>query len=421
VTRIFIVVPTRNSAPFLGHTLASLLEAQPGDFHLHVHVQDGLSDDGTLEVVRAWQRRVASGEVPDAARRVLSVATARDSGLYDAVATAFDALAAADEDVTTWLGSDDLLMPGALATAANVFEKFPAVRWISGQPLVIDEKGAWYGIDGLQTYAQRDLRRGLHDGRALRFVQHEGTFWRAGLYREAGGLRRDLRLAGDFDLWRRFARTAALAVCPFPLGAWRQRPGQTSADLAAYYREVDRSVAEAGCRGVDEEAAQDDPAVRFRPTVVERHFGSDYALREDGLPFHALEGFGPVEPASPGEGRHAASVRMAGARALLRVPLLEAGVPYRFALRVRSAGPHLRLTVEAGAQVVHDAPLRGSGEGPELVTFTLAPAVKWPVLTLRVGPAASGPLARLARGVRGRGASADRLLVEDLAFDRRPS
>jgi glycosyltransferase involved in cell wall biosynthesis len=425
VTSFFIAVPTFGSAEFLGRSLASILEAQPGSFELHVRVQDGGSMDGTIAVAEEWARRIASGGVPDAGRRRLSIASGPDRGLYDAVAAAFDSADAASADVLTWLGSDDLLMPGTLATVARVFERFPEIRWLTGQLQVIDREGAWYTGANLPGFARRDIRRGLHDGRALSYVMQEGTFWRAALYREAGGLRRDLRLAGDFDLWRRFARTDELVACSFPLGAFRLRPGQASGDKAAYHREVDRVLAEDPTDlTVEAEVGRDDAMHRYRPVVLDRRVETDYALRVEGLPFHPLDGFGCMEPPAPRFGLHASFIRMIATRASLRLPIWEAGVPYRISMRFRNAYPQQHLVIRMNQRVLHDARVpRCDPDAPQVVAFDCTPESGTPVLTIEcragAGRAASrGLLGRLRLRRPPPAALAGGLLVEDVAFAR---
>lgn len=68
----------------------------------------------------------------------------------------------------------------------------------------------------------------------------EGTFWTVDLWRKAGGVNRNLKLAGDWDLWRRFAEFEPLYVLDFPLGKFSQSEGRLSADISNYYLEVDR-------------------------------------------------------------------------------------------------------------------------------------------------------------------------------------
>lgn len=241
--RFEIVIPTFNTADYLDRCLAGLLAMQPGDFELYIHVQDGGSSDGTPAIVEHWVQRIQYGEIPNAIRRRLTWTSGSDQGLYDAVARGFEGLQTDDERIMTWIGSDDVLLPGALATVDKIFGQHRHIRWVTGQPQVADQEGAWYSSWNYCGFARRNIRWGLHDGRSLPFITQEGTFWRSTLWQDAGGLRRELRLAGDFDLWQRFAETDDLITCSFPLAIWTQRSGQASTDREGYYHEVDRLFA----------------------------------------------------------------------------------------------------------------------------------------------------------------------------------
>ena len=69
-----------------------------------------------------------------------------------------------------------------------------------------------------------------------------GTYWRPALWTKAGGLDANFRLAGDFDLWRRFAKHSELVVADTILGCFRVRAGQLTANLAPYQAEIDASL-----------------------------------------------------------------------------------------------------------------------------------------------------------------------------------
>ncbi|HKZ80578.1 MAG TPA: glycosyltransferase, partial [Pyrinomonadaceae bacterium] len=61
----YIVTPVRNAVQTIDATIWSIV-SQAGDIHIHYHVQDGQSDDGTLEKIEAWARRLekVSGDLP---------------------------------------------------------------------------------------------------------------------------------------------------------------------------------------------------------------------------------------------------------------------------------------------------------------------------------------------------------------------
>ena len=73
----------------------------------------------------------------------------------------------------------------------------------------------------------------------------EGTFWTQALWERVGGLNADLRLAGDWDLWRRMERFARLINLRAVLAYHRRRPGQLSGAMTDYWAEVDALLAQA--------------------------------------------------------------------------------------------------------------------------------------------------------------------------------
>ncbi len=414
-TSFLVVIPARQAAAHVGRALAGLLELQPGPFDLRVHVQDGGSTDGTLEVVERWRRRVERGELPDAERRRVTVASRRDAGIYDAVACALDACAPGPDEVLTWLGSDDVLVPGALATVQAAMTQLPALRWVTGTPQVADAGGAWFTPWRVPGYARRELRAGLHDGRALPFVMQEGTFWRASLHLEAGGLRRDLRLAGDYDLWRRFARTDELAMLSTPLAIWTQRSGQASGDSAAYYAEVDRVLAEDVPEPPEAVLAAGDPRRVLR---LERFPGGGFA--EVGGEAHL------AAPVEVGE-RDTASCRDAPAfrvegRAVVRLPILSPG-RYRVALRLRCGRGRALLRLRAGHQALGEEWLEGGWPHRTRVIALDAdfPGAA-PLLRLELSASTSGPGAGSLRSLLGaaRGGALPDVWLEDLHLVRAP-
>ena len=139
----------------------------------------------------------------------------------------------------TWLGADDILLPGALMTVQSVMKEHPAVRWITGLPFVCLPDGTNITpVSPPPHFTRFNLAAGFH-GRRLGFVMQEGTFWRASLWREAGGINRQMRFAADWDLWRRFARLERLYMLTFPLARFSNREGQISSNRSEYDREIE--------------------------------------------------------------------------------------------------------------------------------------------------------------------------------------
>ena len=237
--RFLVVTPSFNSEQYIDDTILSVV-SQSGSFELLYHVQDGGSRDGTLAILQRWERLLQSGEFPIGCRKLgLTYATAPDKGMYQAINRGAAAARPQGPFIMGWINSDDRLAPGALATLEAVYRSFPAVRFTCARTSLMDEQGSIMGVNLPVCYDQAALAQGDHDGRRRNFVMQEGCFWRSELWDEVGGLDETFKLAGDWDLWRRFAERTPLVTLDTLLGFHRRRPGQLTAEMDRYYAEVD--------------------------------------------------------------------------------------------------------------------------------------------------------------------------------------
>jgi hypothetical protein len=237
----FIVTPVLNAIGTIDRTIWSIV-AQAGDLDIHYHVQDGVSTDGTVERLRDWSRRLERIGAELAARLTFTFASEPDDGMYAAIARGFARMKIPPSAFMSWCNADDVLWPGALESIGRLGVQLPEVDWIMGWPTWIDLHGRLIAIDREPHFPRAVLAAGLADGFHWPFVQQESTFWRKSLLDRTGGVNTAVRLAGDWDLWRRFARVTPLVHVQRQLGAFCVRPGQQSADSDAYRAEVDRMI-----------------------------------------------------------------------------------------------------------------------------------------------------------------------------------
>lgn len=238
-TFILIVTPTYNSEQFLDDTILSVV-SQSGDFYLRYHIQDGGSNDATMKIVRHWDRLLRSGDFPIlCAGLTFSFDSNPDAGMYQAINRGVAQARPSWPFLMGWINSDDRLAPGALAAIHGIYEQFPEVSFTCARVSIIDQHGVITGINLPVVYDRQKLSEGLHDGRSHSFVMQEGTFWRSGLWDQVGGLDEQFRLAGDWNLWCRFACHAALFTIDSVLGFHRRHDKQLSADLKPYHAEID--------------------------------------------------------------------------------------------------------------------------------------------------------------------------------------
>lgn len=235
-----VVIPSLNQGSFLDFALASVF-GQQGLFRCRVHVQDGGSSDNTSDVLKKWSSLAKNSEQVD-----FSFSVASDTGVVEALNRGF---AAVNGDMYTWLGADDVLMPWAFSTVADVVQALPNYQWVTGLSAQISAESIPLGLGGLAShhrlpsgFSQRHLRLGRHRSAVYPMVQQEGTFWSAEVFDRLGKtLPEGQDVAFDFALWTRIAEHVPLLQLSVPLAMFRVRPDQLSSARKGDYRaEVER-------------------------------------------------------------------------------------------------------------------------------------------------------------------------------------
>lgn len=197
--RISIATPSYQQGAYIERTIRSVLDQ--GYPKLQYFVQDGGSKDSTVEVLKQYADKL-SGWTSE-----------KDSGQSQAINLGF---AHTDGEIMAWLNSDDLLLPGALHTVADYFNRYPDVDVVYGNRLLVDEKDMEIG---------RWILPG-HDSDVLSwadYVPQETLFWRRRIWEKVGGkVDESFRFAMDWDLLVRFRDAGArFGHIPQFLGAFR--------------------------------------------------------------------------------------------------------------------------------------------------------------------------------------------------------
>lgn len=215
--RISIITPTLNQSPYLEDTLRSVLN-QDLD-HLEYIVIDGGSTDGTLAILEKYSSQLTHWtSEPDAGQ-----AAAINKGLQHATG-----------DIVAYLNSDDLYLPGALATVLDYFRDHPTCIWLSADILCFGS--------GRTTVVKRARPPRTTADLLAKFcaLPQPGMFWRRALLAE--GFDASLRYCFDWELALRLYlqgfRCRALHV---PVAAFRLHPrSKTVAERAQFREEVER-------------------------------------------------------------------------------------------------------------------------------------------------------------------------------------
>lgn len=234
MTRFVVVTPVLNGSRFIRATLDSV-QAQTDSDWVH-YLVDGGSTDGTLDIL-------AQAAETNPRRRII---TGKDKSLYDAVFKGFEHAHADSvvdpQTICVWLNSDDLLMPWAFATLRQQFD-LTGAEWMAALPCIWDGEGRLEIVQPFNWFPRRLIRAGQFHNRSLGTIQQESTFFTHSLLLKLPPDTIDniraKKLAGDFLLWREFARHAELVPVITAVSGFRLHGANLStAQEDAYFDEI---------------------------------------------------------------------------------------------------------------------------------------------------------------------------------------
>jgi glycosyltransferase involved in cell wall biosynthesis len=220
--RITIVTAVRNCARYIDEAICSVLDQ--GYPNLEYIIVDGLSTDGTVDIIRKYEKHLAWW------------VTQSDKNVYQALNTGFSG---SSGQILGWLNGSDKLHPKSVYVVGSVFGGLPSVEWITGRPTQFSEDGMAIGVFAVPRWSRQRYLAG-----ANRHIQQESTFWRRSLWERAGAsLSESYKDVGDVDLWVRFFRHARLYPIDALIGGWRQHPDSISnSDLESYNRNLNTVI-----------------------------------------------------------------------------------------------------------------------------------------------------------------------------------
>jgi len=268
VPAVSVLVAVRNCASYLPLALESLAAQSFED--LEIIVVDNGSSDETPYILRAWSRREPRLRTFRVARpglaRCLNFAASK-----------------ARAPLLARLDADDIALPNRLAAQIEAMDARPALALLGSAAELIDSQGRRIGaID--RPVGDSELRAFQRDG--CGFV-HSSVMMRREAFAAAGGYRKGLNLAEDYDLWLRIAERGEIGNLPDRLVRYRMH-----AESATALKPVRLAVAtacvvaagEARRRGLPEPFSRGVPDLRKAlPLIAMRRDGFRRDLRMDAL------------------------------------------------------------------------------------------------------------------------------------------
>ncbi len=224
---VTVVTAVFNGASSLARCVDSILgQNYPNIEHI---VLDGGSTDGTLEVLRRCEDRIALWK------------SERDAGVYDAWNKG---LSLARGEWISFLGSDDEYLPGAIASYMELARQRPEADYLSARVRRLHPSGHAVMMGGPWEWPR--FRHHMCSA-------HVGSMHRRRLFEAYGRFDSSYRIAGDYEFLLRPGPRLRSAF--LPLETARIRSGGVS-DSKAAYLEAARAKMETG--GVRRRAAQFD-------------------------------------------------------------------------------------------------------------------------------------------------------------------
>ncbi len=205
-TRITIVMPSYNQAAFIERAILSVLNQDYAN--LQFVVMDGGSTDGTVKILRRYERRLTWRSEPD---------HGQSHALNKAIRLA-------DGELIGWLNSDDVYFPDALRMVDRAARSRPEAILLSGLSAIVDQRDRVLQVPRIGRPSLRNL---LYGGFGM---ASQAVFWRRDIGRSTLLLNETLDFAMDFDLWLKLLNRGQGAFVPHLLGALRFYKGTKTAE-----------------------------------------------------------------------------------------------------------------------------------------------------------------------------------------------
>lgn len=183
---VSIVMPSYRNADFVEDAIESVL-IQSG-IRLELIVQDGASNDGTVDILR----QLAAGD------RRIDWRSEHDTGPAQAINRA---LARSRGTIIGWLNSDDLYAADAVRRAVEALSS-PSILMVYGHGELIDEYG-----QNASPYLTLKPEAGLQAFHGGCYICQPTVFFKRTMYRILGPLDETQKASFDFEYWlRAFSR-----------------------------------------------------------------------------------------------------------------------------------------------------------------------------------------------------------------------
>lgn len=193
---VSIITPSYNQGEFIRETIESVLNQTYKN--IEYIVMDGASTDNTVEILKEYGDKI-------------KWVSEKDGGQADAVNKG---IKIAQGEIIGWLNSDDTYYPDTVATAVKEMIAHPEADMIYGEGNYIDRKSNVIGRYDTKLYGYDILADEC-------IICQPTAFFTKNVVEKAGGLRTDLQLCMDYELWMRIGKVGRILYIPKVMAASR--------------------------------------------------------------------------------------------------------------------------------------------------------------------------------------------------------
>jgi len=214
-----IVTPVYNGEQFIEQCIESVIKQDYGN--IEYIVVDGKSTDKTLDIIKKYKNKISH------------LIVEKDKSMYEALKKGFNI---ATGDYFCWLNSDDFFLDNKSINRASRYINEYKIQWFTCNVAISknNQKAKKYFP---LFYPQWILKNGFANNCFWGFVQQENTIFSRNLYEKVNGINPNFRMAGDYDLWKRFAKYEKLNSVNLNFACHRKSENQLT-NLDSYYKEI---------------------------------------------------------------------------------------------------------------------------------------------------------------------------------------
>ena len=221
--KISIVTPVFNGEKYLENTIKSVIAQNYKN--IEYIVIDGGSTDGTRDIIEKYKNQISK------------IVYQNDSSMYEAIKRGFDN---ASGEYFYWINSDDFLLDQYSVERLMKILNKKRYDWVTCNIAISkfnNEPKVFFPL----IYPRWIIKKGWAINCYWGFIQQENTIFSRNLYLSVNGINSKFKMAGDYDLWKRFANFKKLISLNINFACVRKHDNQLTnqlTNMVKYYEEL---------------------------------------------------------------------------------------------------------------------------------------------------------------------------------------